>query len=71
MLLKKSKFILNPISFLNEEKDSKPSYKGFAKVSKFGRSALNGHNNTGKITVFNRGAGAKRKYRVIDFLRYI
>ena len=28
-----------------------------------------GRNNQGKITLRHRGGGAKRKYRVIDFLR--
>ena len=28
-----------------------------------------GRNNTGKMTVRNRGGGHKRKYRIIDFLR--
>lgn len=29
-----------------------------------------GRNNTGRITVFHRGGGHKRRYRIIDFKRY-
>lgn len=34
-----------------------------------GLKKKSGHNNRGKITVYNRGGGHKRKYRKIDFKR--
>ncbi|GBC85298.1 50S ribosomal protein L2 [bacterium HR11] len=36
----------------------------------FGRKRLSGRNNAGRITVWWRGGGHKRRYRVIDFRRY-
>jgi large subunit ribosomal protein L2 len=32
---------------------------------------LHGHNNRGRITTFHRGAGSKRRFRNIDFQRYL
>lgn len=34
-----------------------------------GRGKKSGHNHHGRITSWNRGGGAKRKYRLIDFKR--
>ena len=33
------------------------------------KNAINGRNNSGRITVRHRGGGHKRHYRVIDFVR--
>lgn len=44
-------------SFL--KKSLKKFSKGFIKTG--------GRNNTGRITVYHRGGGLKRVYRVIDF----
>jgi large subunit ribosomal protein L2 len=35
----------------------------------FGLKKKSGHNNLGRITVFNRGGGHRRKYRIIDYKR--
>lgn len=35
----------------------------------YGLKKKSGHNNFGRITVFNLGGGHKRKYRIIDFKR--
>jgi len=45
-------------------------YKGkpFKKLTVF-KKCSSGRNNTGRITVWNRGGGHKRKYRIIDWLR--
>ena len=34
-----------------------------------GMKNSSGRNNSGKITVFHKGGGSKKKYRIIDFLR--
>jgi large subunit ribosomal protein L2 len=34
-----------------------------------GKSNKSGHNNQGRITIWNRGGGHKKKYRIIDFSR--
>lgn len=34
-----------------------------------GKKNINGRNHSGKITIFHRGGGAKKKYRTIKFLR--
>jgi large subunit ribosomal protein L2 len=34
-----------------------------------GRKSLNGRMNTGRISIWRRGSGHKKKYRIIDFLR--
>jgi large subunit ribosomal protein L2 len=35
----------------------------------YGKKKINCRNNFGKITIFHRGGGNKKKYRIIDFLR--
>jgi large subunit ribosomal protein L2 len=47
-------------------------YKGSSikRLSK-GISSSGGRNNLGRITVYHRGGGHKRKYRIIDFKREI
>lgn len=32
---------------------------------------INGRNNKGKIIIYNRGGGVKRKYRLIDYYKFI
>ena len=49
----------------NEELSGKPPLKKLLRPLK--RHA--GRNNTGKVTVRHRGGGARRRYRVIDWLR--
>jgi large subunit ribosomal protein L2 len=49
-------------SFLSKSKPLKSQVKGFHKTG--------GRNNHGKITVYHRGGGHKRRYREVDFKRY-
>ena len=37
----------------------------------FGLKVNNGTNNKGRITVFHRGGGVKRSFRLIDFGRFL
>lgn len=39
------------------------------KMLTVGKSSIHGHNNYGRTTVWNRGGGHKRSYRLIDFRR--
>jgi large subunit ribosomal protein L2 len=43
----------------------------FLKNLLYKKNKINGRNNTGKITIYNRGGGVKRKYRIIDYFKYI
>ena len=51
-------------STYSEITKSKPEKSLTTKLSKSG-----GRNHTGRITMFNRGGGNKRRYRIIDFKR--
>lgn len=51
-------------STYSEITKSKPEKSLTTKLSKTG-----GRNHTGRITMFNRGGGNKRRYRIIDFKR--
>ena len=51
-------------STYSEITKSKPEKSLTAKLTKSG-----GRNHTGRITMFNRGGGNKRRYRIIDFKR--
>lgn len=42
----------------------------FLKIKTKGSKNSSGRNNSGKITVFHKGGGHKRKYRLIDFFRH-
>ena len=35
-----------------------------------GRKCSSGRNNSGKITVFHKGSGNKKRYRTLEFIRY-
>ena len=48
-------------SQLHKDKPVKKLTKGFAKSG--------GRNNTGRVTIWSRGGGHKRRYRIIDFKR--
>lgn len=45
------------------------SKKGPLKRLVRGKSRTGGRNNTGRITMWHRGGGSKRRYRIIDFRR--
>ncbi len=45
------------------------SKKGPLKSLVRGKSRSGGRNNTGRITIWHRGGGSKRRYRLIDFRR--
>jgi len=48
---------------------SELSKKGPLKRLVRGKTRSGGRNNTGRITIWHRGGGAKRRYRTIDFRR--
>ena len=65
-----------------KQKPTSPARRGMVRVTSTGlhkgrsvpsltqpKSATNGRNNAGRITVRHRGGGHKRHYRVIDFGR--
>ncbi|MGB0452318.1 MAG: 50S ribosomal protein L2 [Bacteriovoracaceae bacterium] len=58
---------LRQMQVLSNEELTK-GVKGPKSLSK-GKSASNGRNNHGRITVRHRGGGVKRRYRVVDFKR--
>lgn len=37
----------------------------------FGKKNISGRNNEGRITIYHRGGGCKKKLRIIDYNRYI
>ena len=45
--------------------------KSWQNKLKIGGKKINGRNNSGKITVNHRGGGNKKKYRILDFQKYI
>lgn len=45
--------------------------KSFQNKLQIGKKKINGRNNSGKITVYHRGGGNKKNYRLIDFQKYI
>lgn len=66
--------IVNNLKLINQKQTLKSNFTGKKKKSflKFkikGKINYAGRNNTGKITVFHRGGGHKKKYRIINFNR--
>jgi large subunit ribosomal protein L2 len=65
--MKNSKVIDQKYSRLN--KPNKLKKQSLLKLKIKGMSNSAGRNNSGKITVYHKGGGHKKKYRIIDFMR--